>query len=161
MNRKINYDSNNFGFFRYFKGFTEISFRKFIFKETKVIFEFILILNSQKFRFLRMNNQETFDKKLVKKKIIKMLRENTQIQQQSVDTFSRHVPSFYTVLCVEIYGKYANSGLFFNKAIDFYRKIIGDTQFVTEIIARLKTEGNLNSFLKIVARSIIFYFHYG
>jgi hypothetical protein len=108
-----------------------------------------------------MNNQETFDKKLVKKKIIKMLRENTQIQQQSVDTFSRHVPSFYTVLCVEIYGKYANSGLFFNKAIDFYRKIIGDTQFVTEIIARLKTEGNLNSFLKIVARSIIFYFHYG
>ena len=86
MNRKITYDSNNFGFFRYFKGFTEISFRKFIFKETKVIFEFIFILNSQKFR-LRMDNQETFDKKLVKKKIIKMLRENTQIQQQSVDTF--------------------------------------------------------------------------
>ncbi len=112
MNRKITYDSNNFGFFRYLKGFTEnLALRKFIFKETKVIFEFILILNSQKFRFLRMDSQETFDKRLVKKKIIKILRENTQILQQSVDTFSRHVPSFYTVLCVEIYGKYKNSHL--------------------------------------------------
>ena len=57
----------------------------------------------------------------------------TQIQQQSVDTFSRHVPSFYTILCVEIYGKYKNSGPLFNKAMNLYRKILGDTQFVNEI----------------------------
>jgi hypothetical protein len=87
-------------------------------------------------RFNRMTNEEatfTFNKNLVKKKIKQMLIKNPQLNKSSVDTFSRQVPSFYTALCVEIYGKYENSGPLFNKAMNLFRKISVDKDFVNEI----------------------------
>jgi hypothetical protein len=62
-----------------------------------------------------------------------MLKENSAINQASVDSFSRQVPSFYTTLCTKIYGKYDNSGPYFKKAMNLFRKITSDQALSEEI----------------------------
>jgi hypothetical protein len=80
-----------------------------------------------------MTNQNDLSKREIKKYIRKMLKENSSINQASVDSFSRQIPSFYTSLCISIYGKYDNSGPYFNKAMNLFRKITSDQAFLEEI----------------------------
>ena len=63
----------------------------------------------------------------------KMLKINDQVDESGVESFSRSMPSFYPLLCIEIYGKYENSGEYFNKAMNLYRKITGNDLLLEEI----------------------------
>jgi hypothetical protein len=58
--------------------------------------------------------------------IINILRENP--------TFSRAVPSLYTLLCKEVYGVSENYGPNFNRAVQLHRKINANSNFVDRIL---------------------------
>jgi hypothetical protein len=70
--------------------------------------------------------QRDLSKREIIKYVRNMLKENSAINQASVDSFSRQVPSFYTTLCTKIYGKYDNFVPYFNKAMNLFRKITSD-----------------------------------
>jgi hypothetical protein len=78
-------------------------------------------------------NQGDLSKSDIIKYVRNMLKENSAINQASVDSFSRQIPSFYTTLCTKIYGKYDNSGPYFNKAMNLFRKITSDHALCEEI----------------------------
>jgi hypothetical protein len=78
-------------------------------------------------------NQGDLSKREIIKYVRNMLKENSAINQASVDSFSRQIPSFYTTLCTKIYGKYDNSGPYFNKAMNLFRKINGDQALCEQI----------------------------
>ena len=62
------------------------------------------------------------------------MRENPKLDRNGILTFSRTVPSFYTLLCKEVYGVYENSGVYYNRARALHRKITTDDKFVQEMI---------------------------
>ncbi len=72
--------------------------------------------------------------KRLKMAIIKILRENSTLDRSDINSFSRTVPSFYTLLCKEIYGTYENIGNYYNKARALHRKITANQSFVQEIL---------------------------
>ena len=82
-----------------------------------------------------MNQGDLSKREIIKyvRNILDMLKENSAINQASVDSFSRQIPSFYTTLCTKIYGKYDNSGPYFNKAMNLFRKITSDQALCEEI----------------------------
>ena len=77
--------------------------------------------------------QRDLSKREIIKYVRNMLKENSAINQASVDSFSRQVPSFYTTLCTKINGKYDNSGPYFKKAMNLFRKITSDQALCEEI----------------------------
>jgi hypothetical protein len=78
-------------------------------------------------------NQGDLSKREIIKYVRNMLKENSAINQASVDSFSRQIPSFYTTLCTKIYGKYDNSGPYFNKTMNLFRKITRNQALCEEI----------------------------
>ena len=73
-----------------------------------------------------MINQKALSKREIWNIIRNMLKENSPINLASVDSYSRKIPSFYTLICIKIYGKHDNNGAYFNKARNLYRKITGE-----------------------------------
>ena len=84
-----------------------------------------------------MEEENILSKSNIKKAVVKILKNNPNIDKISVETFSRVIPSFYPALCVEIYGKYLNEtkceGDFYNDAKSLFRKINGEPGLVHEI----------------------------
>lgn len=66
--------------------------------------------------------------------IINILRENQTLDRHGIHTFSRSVPSFYTLLSKEVYGVYENYGPNFNRAVKLHRKINANSSFVERIL---------------------------
>ena len=71
-----------------------------------------------------MINQKALSNREIGNIIRNMLKENSPINLASVDSYSRKIPSFYTLIYIKIYGKYDNGA--FNKARNLYRKITGE-----------------------------------
>ena len=78
-------------------------------------------------------NQGDLSKREIIKYVRNMLKENSAINQASVDSFSRQIPRFYTTLCTKIYRKYDYSGPYFNKAMNLFRNITSDQALCEEI----------------------------
>jgi hypothetical protein len=87
-----------------------------------------------------MINEKDFSSREIINNVRMMLKENSKINQASVDSFSRQIPSFYTSLCIKIYGKYDNTGPYFNKAMNLFRKITGDQALLEEIKVLILSE---------------------
>jgi hypothetical protein len=64
-------------------------------------------------------NQGDLSKREIIKYVRNMLKENSAIN--------------HTTLCTKIYGKYDNSGPYFNKTMNLFRKITGDQALCEEI----------------------------
>ncbi len=66
--------------------------------------------------------------------IINILRENPTLNRCDIYTLSRSVPSFYTLLCKEVYGVHENYRPNFNRAVQLHRKINANSNFVDSIL---------------------------
>jgi hypothetical protein len=70
----------------------------------------------------------------IKISIANILRDNPSLDRLGIHTFSRLVPSFYTLLCKEVYGIYENYGPNYNRAVQLHRKITANSSFVRRIL---------------------------